>query len=84
MSRETLHRSLSGHFVDLAVKRGVQGNTSHGRQDKSADPGRAYVVGCAELFRHLRKFPCWRFPQNPKRFQCPKRHRSLFSAGTSR
>jgi hypothetical protein len=50
MSEEVHHRSLSGRIADLRVREGVPGNSSHGWQDKSADPGRAHVVGWANVF----------------------------------
>ena len=53
MSEIGLHRGLAGLGVGLSVGLGVQGNTTNGRQDKSADRGRAHVVGCAGVFGHL-------------------------------
>ena len=45
MSEIGLHRSLAGFRARLSVGQGVQGNTANRRQDKSADLGRAHVVG---------------------------------------
>jgi hypothetical protein len=50
MRNDAFRRSASCHIADLMMKEGVQGNTSHGRQDKSADPGLAHVVGWVDVF----------------------------------
>ena len=53
MSEIGLHRGLAGFGVGLSVGLGVRGNTTNGRQDKSAAFGRAHVVGWVGLFRAL-------------------------------
>jgi hypothetical protein len=60
MRNDAFHRSASCHIADLRVKEGVQGNTSHGRQDKSADPGLAHVVGWVDVFSHFVQQRCRR------------------------
>jgi len=43
----------SGIFANARVSWRCQGSPIHGRQDKSADRGRAHVVGGIEVFRIL-------------------------------
>jgi hypothetical protein len=50
MSEIGLPRSLAGFGAFLSVGQGVQGNTTNGRQDKSADLGQAHVVGRVSFF----------------------------------
>jgi hypothetical protein len=55
MRRVAPDRGLAGCGGRLRVGRWEPRNPTNGRQDKSADCGRAYVVGCAGLFGHLRQ-----------------------------
>ena len=50
MSEIGLHRSLAGFRARLSVGQGVQGNTTNGRQDKSAASVGAHVVGRVRFF----------------------------------
>ena len=75
MSEIGLHRGLAGFGVDLSVGLGVQGNTTNGRQGKSAAFGRAHVVGFVEHFRHFKNWPCWRSARNIQQYQYKERHR---------
>jgi len=60
MSKIGLHRGLAGLGVGLRVGQGVQGNTTNGRQDKSAGLRRAHVLGWVGLFGHWTNRACWR------------------------
>jgi hypothetical protein len=75
MSEIGLHRGLAGFGVGLSVGLGVQGNTTNGRQGKSAASGRAHVVVFVDYFRNFENLPCWRSGWNIQRFQSPERHR---------
>ena len=63
MKRVALDRTLAGYGGPGSVGRGEARNPTKGRQDKSADSGRAYVVGCAGLFGHLLPESGWHFWQ---------------------
>jgi hypothetical protein len=76
MSGIGLHRGVAGSGTGLGVGQWVQGNTTNGRQDKSADLGRAYVVGCIEFFEHSQVTMCWRMTRIFQRFQLSKRRRT--------
>ena len=79
MSEIGLHRGLAGLGVGLSVGQGVQGNTTNGRQDKSAAFGRAHVVGWVGYFRHFEQLALLALaPQISKQFQRPERHRLPF------
>ncbi len=78
MSEIGLHRSLAGLGVGLRVGQGVQGNTTNGRQDKSADHGRAHVVGLVGLFRLLINRACWRLHHKAQGIQRPERRHPRF------
>lgn len=75
MSEIGLHRGLAGLGVGLSVGQGERGNTTNGRQGKSAASGRAHVVGFVDYFRNFENLPCWRSDRNIQRFQSPERHR---------
>ena len=75
MSEIGLHRGLAGLGVGLSVGQGAQGNTTNGRQGKSAAFGLAHVVGFVEHFRHFTNWLCWRSARNIQQFQCQERHR---------
>ncbi len=78
MSEIGLHRGLAGLGVGLSVGPGVRGNTTNGRQDKSADHGRAHVVGWVGLFGHLTKRACWRLHHKVQGIQRIESHRPHF------
>jgi hypothetical protein len=63
MKRVAPDRRLAGHGGRLSVGRRKPRNPTNRRQDKSADRGRAYVVGCAGLFGHLLPESGWHFWQ---------------------
>lgn len=69
-------RGFSGVIVDSSASRQVFGGASQGWQDKSADLGRAHVVGWVGYFGHRSHGTCWRLPQKSSRFQPSKRHRT--------
>jgi type IV secretory pathway VirD2 relaxase len=46
----TLHRMLEGHIAGSGLSAAGRRDTDHGRQDKSADRGRAHVVGWIGVF----------------------------------
>lgn len=73
MSDIGLHRGVAGFGTDLEARAGGQGNTINGRQDKSADLGRAHVVGCIEFFEHYQMTTCWRLARIFQRFQRSER-----------
>jgi hypothetical protein len=75
MSEIGFYRGLAGLGVGLRVGQGVQGNTTNGRQGKSAAFGRAHVVGFVEYFKHFKNQPCWRSSRNVPRFQYQERRR---------
>lgn len=60
MSAIGLPRSLAGFGARLGVDQGVRGNTTNGRQDKSADLGRAHVVGRVRFFGDWTNRAYWR------------------------
>jgi hypothetical protein len=66
-----LHRGVAGTGTGLGVRQVVQGNTTNGRQDKSADLSRAHVVGCVGFFEHCKIATCWRFAQISNNFNDP-------------
>ena len=78
MSEIGLHRSLAGLGVGLRVGQGVQGNTTNGRQDKSADHGRAHVVGLVGLFRLWTNRACWRLHHKAQGIQRHERRHPPF------
>ena len=53
-------------------------------QDKSADRGRASLVGFIEYFRHYGSPVCWHFLVFAQRFQPSQRRRRRFASGASR
>jgi len=55
MNRIGLDRGLAGCGGCLGIGGREHRNTTNGRQDKSADLGRAHVVGCAGVFGHFRQ-----------------------------
>ena len=54
------------------------------RQDKSADRGRAHVVGKIEEFINVTNTGCWRLRQIVQAFQCFERRRPCCAAGAPR
>jgi hypothetical protein len=76
MTGIALHRGLAGFGTALGVGQGVQGNTTNGRQDKSADLGRAHVVGCVEFFQYCKIATCWRVARIFQPFQRSRRRRT--------
>jgi hypothetical protein len=78
MSEIGLHRGLAAFGVGLSVGLGVQGNTTNGRQDKSADHGRAHVVGLVGLFRLWTNRACWRLRHKAQGIQRPERRHPRF------
>jgi hypothetical protein len=68
-----LHRGVAGTGTGLGVRQVVQGNATNGRQDKSADLGRAHVVGFVEFLEHCQMTTCWRAFRIFQRFQRSER-----------
>lgn len=62
---------LAGNGGGSSVGQGAAGHPSHGRQDKSADLGRAHVVGWVEVFGHLRSAPAGAFCRYTNDFNDP-------------
>jgi len=77
MSGKGIHRSLAGLVADLAIEWDARGSTSHRRQDKSADRGRAHVVGLIDVSGARSRSRCWRSRPKYHRNQCSYRRRSL-------
>jgi hypothetical protein len=75
MTRVVLYRGVAGSSAGLRVGQGLERNTTNGRQDKSADLGRAHVVGWIGYFRHSARRTCWRSPLISKKFQRSERRR---------
>jgi hypothetical protein len=75
-----LHREVAGSGTGLGVGQWVQGNTTNGRQDKSADLGRAHVVDCVEFPEHRQMTTCWRVVWFSQRFQRSTRRRTSSGA----
>jgi hypothetical protein len=71
-----LRRRLSEIIAHLVVGQSEVQCTDQGLQDKSADHGRAHVVGCFRHFRHWSHLACWRSPQKPQRIQFSDRQRT--------
>lgn len=78
MSEIGLHHGLAGLGVGLSVGLGVRGNTTNGRQDKSADRCRAHVVGWVGLFGHWTNRSSWRLRRKVQGIQRSERHRPPF------
>ena len=49
-----------------------------GRQDKSADHGRAYVLGCVRFFALLSNLACWHLRHKVQGIQCSESHPGRF------
>ena len=81
MSEIGLHRSLAGLGVGLSVGLGVQGNTTNGRQDKSADlrSGACGWLGWI-ISAHSAIRACWRFRRKAQGIQRPERRRPFSEA----
>jgi hypothetical protein len=71
-----LHREVAGSGTGVGVGQWVQGNTTNGRQDKSADLGRAHMVVFVEFLVHSQMTTCWRAFRIFKRFQRSERRRT--------
>lgn len=54
MSGLHLDPAVEGYSAGLGGAGRGRKNRVHGRQDKSADQGRAHVVGCSGVFSHFR------------------------------
>jgi hypothetical protein len=78
MSEIGLHRSLAGFRARLSVGQGVQGNTTNGRQDKSADLGRAHVVGRVSFFWDWTNRAYWRLRHKVQGIQRTERRHPPF------
>jgi hypothetical protein len=78
MSEIGLHRSLAGFGVFLSVGQGVPGNTTNGRRDKSADLGRAHVVGRAGFFGDWTNRAYWRLRHKVQGIQRTERRHPPF------
>ena len=76
-------RGFSGVIVDSSASRQVFGGASQGWQDKSADRGRAHVVGWVGYFGHSGHQAYWRSPQKRQRIQSSERHRTRLKAISS-
>jgi hypothetical protein len=73
-----LHGSLAGFRTRLSVGQGVQGNTTNGRQDKSADLGRAHVVGRVGFFGDWTNRAYWRLRHKVQGIQRTERRHPPF------
>ena len=73
MTRVVLYRGVAGSSAGLRVGQGLERNTTNGRQDKSADLGRAHVVGFVEFLEHCQMTTCWRAFRIFQRFQRSER-----------
>jgi hypothetical protein len=78
MSEIGLHRSLAGLGAFLSVGQGVQGNTTNGRQDKSADLGLAHVVGRVRFFGDWTNRAYWRLRHKVQGIQRTERRHPPF------
>jgi hypothetical protein len=78
MSEIGLHRRLAGFRARLSVGQGVQGNTTNGRQDKSADLGRAHVVGRVRFFGDWTNRAYWRLRHKVQGIQRTERRHPPF------
>ena len=78
MSEIGLHRSLAGFRARLSVGQGVQGNTANRRQDKSADLGRAHVVGRVRFFGDWTNRAYWRLRHKVQGIQRTERRHPPF------
>jgi hypothetical protein len=74
-------RTLSWALAPLCGGRPLQGESDQGLQDKSADLGRAHVVGGVEVLCHIPIVPCWRFRANIEQNQTADRRRGSGSVG---
>ena len=68
-------RAVGGDGGRLHVEEAQVRNPTNGRQDKSADIGRAHVVGWVRFFGISAHHACWRFRHKPQRFQRSERRR---------
>jgi len=83
MSEIGLHRSLAGFGAFLSVGQGTGGagehdNTTNGRQDKSADLGRAHVVGRVRFFGDWTNRAYWRLRHKVQGIQRTERRHLPF------
>ena len=78
MSEIGLHRGLAGLGVGLNVGLEVRGNTTNRRQDKSADHGRAHVVGLVGFLGHWTNRSSWRMRYKVQGIQRIESHRPHF------
>jgi hypothetical protein len=84
MTRIGRQHAVEGFGEGLKVAKKQSTNPTNGWQDKSADRGRAHVVGRVRLFDHCGSLPCRRFSPIPQPFQYPERHRPCCAAGAPR
>jgi len=68
-------RTISNSLARLAGRQRRRGDSDHGLQDKSADRGRAHVIGRIVVFPRLRSPRCWRLQTIFEQIQSFKRHR---------
>ena len=79
MTSVGLHQDLAGYGAGMSIWLGVPGNTTNGWQDKSADLGRAHVVGWVRFFDYSKRQTRWRAPTKSQGFQRAERHRMLLA-----
>jgi hypothetical protein len=75
MKQIAVRRTISKSLARLAGRQGRMAGSDHGLQDKSADRGRAHVIGRIGVFPHLPSLRCRRFTAILKRIQSAERHR---------
>jgi hypothetical protein len=78
MIQTVLRRNLSLVIAWSDGMQWVQGDTSHGWQDKSPDLRLGYVVGWIESFVPWGRGACWRPYRKVQRIQRIERHRLSF------
>ena len=76
-------RTLAWVVAPLCGSRSQQREADQGLQDKSADLGRAHVVGGVEAFCHIPIVPCWRFRENAEQNQAANRRRRSSSVSAA-
>jgi hypothetical protein len=81
MNLVALDRRLAGCGGRLGVGGWEHRNTTNGRQDKSADLGRAHVVGCVGVFGHFRQRAAGAFGNFAGNFKAPSAITVAASAG---
>lgn len=84
MTQIALRRGLSGIIAHLGGEQTELQCTGRGWQDKSADHGRAHVVGWVGYFRHCDSASRRRLLRKSERFQSPERHRTCLKMSSPR